>query len=392
MGDRDDPDLAVTSQSTPTADDVYRLLQTASRRFVLYYLLAHERVDLEELTDVTTAWHAVAAGRVGTPTDHELRFLSLVHNDLPELAEAGLLSFDGQAVSRKRHPAQIQQIIEHSLAYETSADPTEQTEPMFVVEGEESDEHTRHHERSLEPTSLSDAIDTISDRRISVTVYTTAAASAFVTAVRESFASKNATVNHRELPGENELAFLTIGDTDGFRGALSARRFHAFLSPPIYRPWDDEFVHAGYRALFDLIDETLFTSMDRRQLLAASREIEDRAWRVGSGQLRVCFQSVPKLRAQIPLFKRLHEETDLEIHCYAPEAFDPPELEGIRIHNSPAPEVSRHWALVFDGDGQDGYKCAMVSREVEADAFEGFWTYDPVMVDELTAYLSTTYE
>ena len=42
--------------------------------------------------------------------------------------------------------------------------------------------------------------------------------------------------------------------------------------------------------MYEVLEETLFTSFDRRQLLGTAREIEDRAWRVGVGTLRVGFQ------------------------------------------------------------------------------------------------------
>lgn len=415
MADKNHVELPSAATPSPTADAVYRLLRHPDRRFVLYYLLAVDRVPLEELADVVTGWMAVAEGRVATPDDRTRVLASLVHGQLPELAEAGFLSVQSGTVSRCPLPTDVRSILEESLVYESAVVPEDGEEPVFAVGGGGDDDDDvaeadddRDSERkattegqSREPLSFAEAIAAVEARRIQVTVYSADTGGGVTETVREQFGTKNATVTHRPLPGESELAFLVFATADGFAGAMSARRFQAFLTPPIYRPWDDEFVHAGYRVLFALIDDTLFTSMDRRQLLAATREIEDRAWRVGTGTLHVCFQSSAKLRAQRPLFERLCAETDLEIHCYMQDRWEGPEIDGLEFHVSEHPDVSRHWALVYDGGGEPLYACAMVAREIDegdtthrdtthADVhFDGFWTYDPTVVAELGAHLES---
>lgn len=139
----------------------------------------------------------------------------------------------------------------------------------------------------------------------------------------------------------------------------------------------------GYRALFELLDDTVFASLDRRQLLATVRELEDRAWRVGRGTLRVGFQSYAAFRDQEPVYLQLAEETDLDIHIYvAPETLTVDRSNWpVRFHTEPADEIGRYWSFMFDGDGVDENKCALVAEEREAGSYYGFWTYEPSLVD-----------
>jgi len=73
---------------------------------------------------------------------------------------------------------------------------------------------------------------------------------------------------------------------------------------------------AAFRDFLDLFDETVFTAYDRRQMLATSREIEDRAWRVCGGALYAGFQSSNALRNQASLYGQFGEKEALTVHVY----------------------------------------------------------------------------
>jgi DICT domain-containing protein len=48
--------------------------------------------------------------------------------------------------------------------------------------------------------------------------------------------------------------------------------------------------------------------------------------------------------------------------------------------------------VAFDGGDTEMESCALLAEERRDGEFYGFWTYDPSMVDELVAYLETTYD
>jgi DICT domain-containing protein len=138
------------------------------------------------------------------------------------------------------------------------------------------------------------------------------------------------------------------------------------------------------------MDETMFTSWSIEQMVAASREIEDRAWRVGEGSLHAGFQYLSTLRGELPVYERLGSK-NLDVHAYAAPDEDPPEHEGFTLHIERAEEIEKSWFVVFDGDGVDENKCALLAEEREPRKFYGFWTYDPDTVDWIIDHLESTY-
>lgn len=200
------------------------------------------------------------------------------------------------------------------------------------------------------------------------------------TAVESAFETHRVSVEHRDLPSGGPEPFLVIEDGGEFAGALPVSELEALLEPPIVRPGDRDDVSAGFAVLFEVLDETVFTAMDRRQLLAVSREIEDRALRVGHGQLHASFQRREAFEPQAELFQYLGDETELEISIYGVEGGSLPEISGGTYHR--APELDRYWTLAFEGCNTGTQACALVSREY-SEGYDGFWTDDGDLVDEI---------
>jgi hypothetical protein len=196
----------------------------------------------------------------------------------------------------------------------------------------------------------------------------------------DGFAARNADVQHRPLPERGPPPFVVVRENGDWLGAFSAADIEAFFEPP-HPDHDPAALSEPYRALADLLDDTVFGSLSRRQLLATSREIEDRAFRVGRGELHAGFQTLSAFDAQRDAYRRLATETDLDVHVYvAPEASAPGLRENsVTVHRDASPEVSRYWFVAFDGGGTD-QQCALVAEQTGADSYEGAWTYDPDLV------------
>jgi len=201
------------------------------------------------------------------------------------------------------------------------------------------------------------------------------------TDLADRLAARNVTVDSRAPPATGVEPFIVVRDDSGFLGALSLDDLLAFLEPS--RGELDELgaLGSGYRAVSELLDDTVFTALDRRQLLATSREIEDRAWRTGTGTLRVGFQSSAAFQQQWPLYRRLAADTDLDVHVYT---VDQPMVEDVpaslTFHVEPTPDVGRYWFLLFDG-GDDDRACALVAEQRTDDSYRGVWTYDASLVN-----------
>jgi DICT domain-containing protein len=219
----------------------------------------------------------------------------------------------------------------------------------------------------------------------------------------DQFAARNVEIRHRRLPPGGPDPFVVVRRDGAFRGAVTVDDLRQFLWPPIRRPPDLETLSPAYRALFELLDDTVFASLRRRQLLATSREIEDRAWRTRRGTLHAGFQSASAFRAQRSVYRQLVAMGDLDVHVYvatdAPRDELDPDLDldadGATIHAEAG--IDRFWFLVFDGGGDDEQKCALVAEQrgadgggdededEDAETYYGVWTYDPVLVDRALA-------
>lgn len=126
-------------------------------------------------------------------------------------------------------------------------------------------------------------------------------------------------------------------------------------------------------------------------LIQVSRHIEAMAFKTGSGELHAAFQRLSRLtneRGTRRVYERL-SASDLEVHAYGVPDADP-DLP-IAVHGDDSPEMRDAWFVVHDGDGNDGWKGALVADAVGPNTYRGFWTFDPDTVDAVQAYVKRTY-
>ncbi|SIR71951.1 DICT sensory domain-containing protein [Natronorubrum thiooxidans] len=192
-------------------------------------------------------------------------------------------------------------------------------------------------------------------------------------------------VDYRSLPDVTAASqsFFVIHEDDAFVAAIGLEAAREFLEPPINEPWADALDDASYRRLVEVFESTVWHSLERRQLLAVSREIENRAWRAGSGTLRVGFQNSDALEPMEAVYARLAAESALDIHVYIADDWDRPSIPGVTIYADGGDEIGSFWVLTFDGDGDPLRTSGLIARERDADGFEGLWTDDTQLVARL---------
>ncbi|WP_435094141.1 DICT sensory domain-containing protein [Halorubrum sp. N11] len=145
------------------------------------------------------------------------------------------------------------------------------------------------------------------------------------------------------------------------------------------------------RPVLDHLDETMFTSYSRDDMVAASREIEDRAWRVGDGELHAGFQTLDVLTGEADTYALLGEKERLDVHAYAAAEGNAPDVEHYTVHVGETAEIRETWFVAYDGGGYDDAKCALLAEERSPGEFYGFWSYDPETVDSIIDYLTDQY-
>lgn len=238
--------------------------------------------------------------------------------------------------------------------------------------------------------SLRDAIDRIERRERTLEVYT--ADDEIAEGLKTQFSTRNVEVTHRRIEEERDPDIVIIRDPDGeVEGSLRIDSLDALLSPEVRPPWRLEEAIASGTGLLDFLDELIFTSYDRRQMLATAREIEERAWRVNAGSLYAGFQRAEAFRSQLPVYNRFATERNLAVRILIQDEWAGDAHDALRVVTDPAEEVGQFWLVTFDNRGDAQSKCALLAEERRPGRYYGFWTYDPELVDDIVEYLESTY-
>ena len=236
-------------------------------------------------------------------------------------------------------------------------------------------------------TSVRDALERIRGPQTTITTYGPERPDA----LHEFLGQFDARLSHERLPIPASKSYLTVRRGGEYRGSMPLEAAADATDAPRDLPWDSD--ASGYRSLTVLLAETAFTSVERRHLLATSREFENRAWRVGRGTLYAGFQSLSAYRTQLAVYRHLAAETALDVRVYGEPDWTPPDVPGVLVSDSAtvAAELGAFWFVVFDGGGDDEMACALVAEERSEGRYYGAWTYDPGAVRDLATYLDATY-
>jgi DICT domain-containing protein len=228
--------------------------------------------------------------------------------------------------------------------------------------------------------SLRSVLDSVESREKTLTVYD--AEESLATALREYFSSQQVVVREGTAVG-GPAGFATLSEGDTLLTAIDLDD----LSTPLSGGRD---VNPAFQTLLGHLDGTTFSSYDTSQMVATSREIEDRAWRATTGQLHAGFQYFSALAGQESVYSRLAER-DLDIHVYAAPDGTEVDLPKVTVHAESVDEITDTWFVAFDGGDTPSDKCALLAEERQPNAYYGFWTYDPDIVDRILGHLTEQY-
>lgn len=176
--------------------------------------------------------------------------------------------------------------------------------------------------------------------------------------------------------GDGVLAASDAGDV------LDAARFDPAAIDP------DAFGEISRPEVLRRIDARTFTSYEKGRMVAASREVEQLAWRTGRGELLAGFQRLSRLDEQWPVYEKLGN-AGVSARAYGIDDREPgpehPNVEPVGIDPDGNGEVADVWFVAFrDGDGTGA---VLLAEEVEPGRFRGFWSYRGEFVDAVADHV-----
>jgi len=392
----------------PDADDpledvpqgTISVLTDVRRRYVLYYLRERDGADLTTLARVVSGWiGAESDDELTTSADHDRLELELHHTHLPVLDDAGLLAYDTQTnyASARPLPDPLSDLLDRTSGLEAPAGERSSAAvdlpdeiPPFRAPGRVD--------------SLRELVADIERTATTITVFAPEPHEELL----DQFSTRNVEVAHESLPAVADSGFVLVQQNGAALGSIGLDALREANRTTVAPPWGDRGDSPAYRQFLSLFRETAFSTDSRRELLATTREIEDRAWRTGDGRLRAGFQSLTAYRDQLPVYRRLGSETDLDVHVYGRPDWTPPPIEGVRLHEEVAADIAQVWFVVFrdtaaerdagrPAGGSDAAasrgsnSCALLAEEREPDRYFGFWTYDDELVASIDDHLAATY-
>ncbi|WP_436935987.1 hypothetical protein [Halovenus marina] len=129
---------------------------------------------------------------------------------------------------------------------------------------------------------------------------------------------------------------------------------------------------------------TVLPEASKLRLIAVSREFEQRAMRCGGGRLAVGFQYLSTLansERTRAVYERLAAAgVDVTVHGVPDASVDSLPVE---TSHDGAEQYGQYWFMLYDGDGEPDRKAVLVARDRDDGSYEGYWSVDPAVTDEL---------
>jgi DICT domain-containing protein len=220
--------------------------------------------------------------------------------------------------------------------------------------------------------SLRVVIERVRGSQKTLTVYT-APDTTIVPDLREYFASQNVVVEEAAATDRPECAVLSDGDESLATVGLDALRS---LTEGSVRTVGDD---VAYSPLLEHLDRTTFTSYNHHQMVQASREIEDRAWRAEGGRLSAGFQRLSNFVPERETYAKL-ASSGVDVEVYGAPDVDVDSPPGVTVRATESLDIAATWFVMFDSGSEDGQSSALLAEERHDGGFYGFWTYDDALV------------
>lgn len=239
--------------------------------------------------------------------------------------------------------------------------------------------------------SFSSFINTVDQpsRHLSITVDTS---SDVIDAIADFFDISEVTVQPDKRTAEQPDVVLSEDDIPVISGSIDELYSAVTTTAEVLQT--ESTAHPDALDIIDQLETTTFHSQNTRQLLVASRYVERQAERAAVGSLYSCFQELSRLKEDLRtrLYYSVLADSGLDVHIFGAPDVSLGDTDRITVHGVDTEEIASAWLVVYDGDGKDERKTAILAEEIAPNQYEGFWTADSNRVDEILVYVSNTYQ
>lgn len=124
-------------------------------------------------------------------------------------------------------------------------------------------------------------------------------------------------------------------------------------------------------------------------LILISRQIERRAFDHGDGTLRSSFQRLSRIQDERGT-KRVYQrvaDTDVDVHVYGQPDWTPSPEFPVTMHGGYGADFRDSWFVVYRPPDEETTPAALLAIETGDATWDGYWTYDGAVVDDLAAYV-----
>ena len=206
-------------------------------------------------------------------------------------------------------------------------------------------------------------------------------------AVESHFERLNVSVRGTTLDVESPRDVALLHDGDDLLAASSLSAVSATL--------DGADTEGERPAVLEAAPQELFAAegANRRTLVRTSRTVERLAARGTGGVLHAGFQELSRLLGD-PETRTVYDrlaETGVTINLYGATDAELPDWDGVTAHGLPDPEVGNAWFVVYEDLSEADRGGALVTREREPGAYDGFWSYDPEVVTAARSFVESAY-
>ncbi len=134
------------------------------------------------------------------------------------------------------------------------------------------------------------------------------------------------------------------------------------------------------------------SNTEKLLLILISRHIERLAYEHGEGTLRSSFQRLSRVRDERGT-RRVYDQvakTDVDVHLYGQPDWRPQPDFPITMHAGYKSDFKDSWFVVFNPPPEKAEsfdQAALVAIEKEPRKWDGFWTYDQTLVEDVAKYI-----